>query len=239
MDKMIILKLLNEDRIKNITLIESIEKSNASIVYYDSNCVLLLDKASNTMMLSSKTLKSVSKALDSLTKPYDFLVIQDEYSKIVEDRFHLIRSAEYFQAVYTSNKKSVVEGLEFHLVNKDNFDIVLNYYPTNDYSYLKERADTHQLWVGLSNATVIGFIGIHDEGSIGLLYVRPQYRKMGYGELLLKFITNYFLENKWTPYSQISIDNQMSINLHKKVGYELSEEHVVWLRNMDVKIDDV
>jgi ribosomal protein S18 acetylase RimI-like enzyme len=60
----------------------------------------------------------------------------------------------------------------------------LNYYPTNDYSYLKQRADAHQLWVGLSNETVIGFIGIHDEGSIGLLYVRPEYRKMGYGEFL-------------------------------------------------------
>lgn len=76
MDKLRILNLLNKDRIK---------KSNASIIYSDNFCVLLFDKVSKTMMLSSKTMKSTIKALDSLTQPYDFLMIQDEYSKIEQD----------------------------------------------------------------------------------------------------------------------------------------------------------
>lgn len=230
MDKLRILSLLNEDRIKNITLIQSIEKSNASIIYFDNCCVLLFDKVSKTMMLSSKTMKSTIKALDSLTQPYDFLMIQDEYSKIVQDRFNLIHSADYYQAVYISNRRIDSDKLEFQLVNEDDFDVVLKYYQTDNYTYLKQRCDSHQLWVGKCNKTIIGFIGIHDEGSIGLLYVRAEYRRMGYGEVLLEFMTNYFLENNWVPYSQISIDNTASIMLHKKVGYVLSETNVVWLQ---------
>ena len=58
--------------------------------------------------------------------------------------------------------------------------------------------------------TLAGIIGIHEEGSIGMLYVKPQY-------------------NGWIPYGQIIVGNEASMKLQESMGLHFSKSSVYWM----------
>ena len=76
---------------------------------------------------------------------------------------------------------------------------------------------------------MVGFIGQHLEGSMGLLEVLPQYRKNGYGMELEQTMINYMLEKGLIPFCQVEVTNEKSLRLQKKLGLTISREQVYWL----------
>ena len=56
--------------------------------------------------------------------------------------------------------------------------------------------------------TLAGIIGIHEEGSIGMLYVKLQYRHQKLATALETYAFNRALENGWIPYGQIIVGNE-------------------------------
>ena len=46
---------------------------------------------------------------------------------------------------------------------------------------------------GYLGDNLVGFCGMHEERSVGLLEVLKDYRRKGYGSVLLKSTVNYFL----------------------------------------------
>lgn len=57
---------------------------------------------------------------------------------------------------------------------------------TVDVDYIKNRIKTNTMLGAFIDKKLVGFIGTHEEGSIGILEVLPQYRKRGIGEMLQK-----------------------------------------------------
>lgn len=225
-----VMKFLERDRIANITLIESIKHNHSETIYQDSECVLIYDIPSETMLLSSKSMSSVVKALKVLKEPADFLVIQKEYWKYVAKTFELEKSAEYYQAVYDSKKIHLVnDGEHYQLLKEDDMFLAEKYYQTQNKQYLYARILNSSLWMCSVENKIVGFVGKHDDGSIGMLQVLPECRGIGYGKKLLRFITKVYLEREETPYSQISCSNEGSMYLHKNIGYSLSADTVIWL----------
>jgi len=74
-----------------------------------------------------------------------------------------------------------------------------------------------------------GFIGFHDEGSMGLLEVLPQYRRQGVGEALERSCIALALERNKIPYGQVVEGNRASLSLQRKVGMEVSDKTLFWL----------
>lgn len=221
---------LGNDPLLNVTLLQSLIHDHADIVYQDDESVLLFDRPSNTMLLSAVSYESVVKCITAITEPSDFLVIQKEYADYIENHLRLHHSADYHQAVYFEQSVGIQNArLSFKLLDESDKERVRTLYKTTDFTYIENRLEQKSLWAGIGNGQITGFIGIHDEGSIGMLYVLPEFRKQGYAQELLAWMTHhYLLENK-IPYSQISKDNMASIKLHKKVGYTVSHDTVVWL----------
>ena len=54
-------------------------------------------------------------------------------------------------------------------------------------------------------------------------------RRQGYGEELESFMINRFLEEGRVPYAHIIVDNEKSMNLQKKLGYEVADKKIYWL----------
>ena len=52
-----------------------------------------------------------------------------------------------------------------------------------------------------------GFIGMHAEGSLGLLEILPEYRRCRLAFALESYAINRMLEKGWTPYGQIILGN--------------------------------
>ena len=74
-----------------------------------------------------------------------------------------------------------------------------------------------------------GFVGFHEEGSIGMLEVLPAWRRRGLGELLLRAAVNRALERGALPFAQVIEDNAPSLALQQKAGLTLSGTRMFWL----------
>ena len=75
-----------------------------------------------------------------------------------------------------------------------------------------------------------GFIGEHDEGSMGMLEVFPAYRRQGLGLALESFQINRILEEGRMPYDQVILGNEKSLSLQKKLGMTITKDTVTWLK---------
>lgn len=82
--------------------------------------------------------------------------------------------------------------------------------------------------------TLAGIIGIHEEGSIGMLYVKPQYRHQKLATALETYAFNRALENGWIPYGQIIVGNEASMKLQERMGLHFSKSSVYWMANNNI-----
>ena len=82
---------------------------------------------------------------------------------------------------------------------------------------------------GHAASDLVGFVGTHAEGSIGLQKVFDKFRRKGYGEALISFMVNHQLAKNVAPFAQISVHNEASLSLVYKLGFELSVDKIYWL----------
>lgn len=99
----------------------------------------------------------------------------------------------------------------------------------DDSSYTSYLIDQKCMWGAFNNEELLGFIGIHSEGSIGLLEVLPQHRNKGVAQALQKHIINYCLTKNWVPFGQVFVDNKKSMNLQNKLRLSISKKSIFWL----------
>ena len=79
------------------------------------------------------------------------------------------------------------------------------------------------------NRILAGIIGIHEEGSIGMLYVKPEYRHQKIAKALETYAFNMALENGWIPYGQVIVGNEPSMKLQEDMGLYFSKTSVYWM----------
>ena len=91
------------------------------------------------------------------------------------------------------------------------------------------RAIREGLMFGLElEGRLAAFIGMHFEGSIGMLEVFPEYRRMGLGTELESYMHNMHIDKGWIPYGQVYTDNAASLEMQAKFGLTRSDELIWW-----------
>ena len=85
-----------------------------------------------------------------------------------------------------------------------------------------------KLIMGLLNGKPVGFVGEHLEGSLGILYILPEYRKQGFAAYLEKYQMNEMLKDGYLPFGQVEVGNEKSLNLQKKLGFKECSGFVYW-----------
>ena len=83
--------------------------------------------------------------------------------------------------------------------------------------------------LGYDGERLIGFMGEHLEGSMGLLYVFPEYRHKGFGAALQRHLMARTMEEGFVPFGQVEKDNLASLRLQEKLGMTQSERLIVWM----------
>ena len=75
-----------------------------------------------------------------------------------------------------------------------------------------------QLYFGLADGEIVGFVGMHVEKCVGILKVFEKYRHNGYGKALESFMIKECLERGLIAYTQVETDNKASIALQESIG---------------------
>lgn len=232
--KKIALEYLEKEKLLNIDMIESINRNTCKILYADAKAVLLLEKSSEAYMLSTENIDLTKKLISNLSKKDLFVVHQKELFNIIKDNFNYINHFECKQVAYLDNMPidiSINSNITIKKLSENHKEIVSNTYKSmeGDSDYTSYLIDNKYMWGAFDNEELLGFIGIHSEGSIGLLEVLPQYRNKGVAQALQKHLINYSLSKRWVPFGQVFIDNKKSMNLQNKLGLSISKESVFWL----------
>lgn len=246
-------KWLMKDKLLHMDMIELIRRGQAQILYFEKDGVLLRDKVSGLISVSVKTKETAKRVLEEYKETilkqnenntyWMFVSHHECINRVAEEIFPLRQVIRCKQAVYTrkemlpvkkvtiplekeNGKKEVL--LEVRMLDLSHAPFVLENYESGNGEYVTDRILHGCMYGAFADGELIGFAGIHMEGSIGMLKVLPEYRNLCVGSCLETYMINLLLEKGYTPFGQISVTNEASIALQNSLGLYFSKEYVYW-----------
>ena len=211
-------------------MIEPIRRGTVDILYAEIDGVLIKEQKSNAYMISVDNFEKGRKLINSILK-CDLIVAHQKYMvDYILNWFGLTKKLECVQAVYMNKiKLDIKKELEIRQLEQSQIEVILQHYDKLSNNEIQILLKNGNLFGGYKNETLIGFIGNHLEGSIGILEVFPQYRRLGYGEILEIYMVNQMLEKDLIPFAQIEISNKKSLALQDKLGFSISKDRLFWI----------
>jgi GNAT superfamily N-acetyltransferase len=224
------IEYLNKDTLLYMGMIEPINRNTAKVLYASTDGVLLKEQDSGAYMLAVENYEKGVQLIDSLTE-CKLLVLHQKYMvDYAKNKFDLNRTQYCFQAVYTSKDSIEIEqNLHIKKLEVNQLEVISEHYKMLAKNDVEKLLKEGKLYGGYKAGNLVGFVGNHFEGSIGLLEVFPKYRKLGYGSALESFMINNNLKEGFTPFVQILEDNIKSIALQKKLGLQVSRDTLIWV----------
>ncbi len=166
---------------------------------------------------------------------------QREMVPFMEKYFHLKTDLECIQGAYTRREKLPVRGLygpdgrgengfSIRTLTEEFIPFVAEHYSEiGSPEYVTERILHGAVYGAFYEEKIVGFIANHEEGSIGMLYVLPEYRKRHVAMALETYCMNLAIERSEIPYGQIVLGNKPSISLQEKMGICFAKGTIVWM----------
>ncbi len=117
-------------------------------------------------------------------------------------------------------------------LSREDADWIFEQYDYQAYTsvdYIRERIEKDVALGIRVDGQWAGWVMRHDDGAIGLLHVKPDYRKHGYGKGLIQAICYEILKQGDSCYMNIESDNRASIQLAKSCGF-VETKAVHWLQ---------
>lgn len=226
------MEFLNRNYILYAGLIQSISRGTADILEESKQGIFLRDTVSDAFMLATEnteTGKHWLKTHESL-KYSLMLLFQNDLAYFVSKEYGLTPMLDCYQAVYMRKEPPALNNnIQIQMAVDEDFKMIAdNYHMLSEWE-LKKIIKRRELFIGIHDGETVGFIGQHLEGSMGLLEVLPMHRRKGYGTALENYMIAHMLEQGLIPFCQVESDNCKSLDLQRKLGLTISDEHMYWL----------
>ncbi|MBR2727576.1 MAG: GNAT family N-acetyltransferase [Solobacterium sp.] len=125
---------------------------------------------------------------------------------------HLLHKAQAVSApAGITVREAVMDDLDFIDAHYAGFN--------TDRDYIRSCIERGML-VAEDNGERAGFIGIHEEGSMGLLYILPEHRRRQIAEVLESALIQKLQQEDHFVWCQVEEDNAVSRHLQEKLGLE-------------------
>ncbi len=127
--------------------------------------------------------------------------------------------------------QSIESDLELEPLKQEDAPFVLQYYPRLNPEEIMLAINEERLFGLRDKGHLFAFIGLHDDHSMGMLEVLPEYRRQGWGERLERALISKLLRLGELPYGQVVVGNDSSMRLQEKLGFVLCSDRVFWMWN--------
>ncbi len=223
------LNYLNKEKLTNIDMIESINRGFANVLAAGDDGVLLFLPESSAYMLSCENSFTAARFIQMFEKKDDIVTHHDFEGVMVREAFNIEKSIRCYHCVYEKSEPVPIdESFDIRNLDAAYADYVDEIYAHENKDYILSIMEEGNMLGAFVDGKLAGFIGIHGEGSIGLLVILEQYRRMHLGYELEARMINKELERGHIPYCQVLEDNENSLALQRSLGYTLSEGRVEW-----------
>ncbi len=224
--------LLSQHPAAYVDFLTLLQRGSVDVVDACESGVLLRDCISGGYFLTAHDERTAEQLLSGIRDCIFLSCHEDFYLSRASRACSLPLMMVCYTAVY--ERSTPLPALHFdkiHTLTGAHVDFVMAHYDlAPDRSYIEQRIAAGELFgFWAEEGEPAGFIGLHDECSMGMLVVLPRFRRQKIGASLLSFLTNRQLALGATPYSQIKTDNIASLKLNEQLGFTIVDEPVYHL----------
>lgn len=205
------------------------EYDDVKILYdYDDGYLLYSEKDGMTNA-AAFSLDGAVKVKNALPKDVKLISLRGEQllALFCNDGWEV--KDECYQAQYHGTRILITENnYSFRFLTPNDIGLIEKYYPNREYVYsLLEKG----VFIGVFDGDeLVGSIGEHARGSMGLLQIKETHRKKGLGFLLEATKINSMLSQGRTPVCHIVVTNTASLALQRKLKMTFLPDKVYWLK---------
>ena len=217
------IKYLGIDRILSRGTGETIAELN--------NALLVRDNVSGAYFLACEDEKTGITLLDRYIGSDCRLLMVSDYAigQTAFARYGFSEKLECYQFAYYREKPVIDTKLSVRTADEHDLPMLIEHYQRISPEELSEVVRRGAILLGYDQGHLVGFIGEHLEGSMGILYVLPDYRRRGFGTALQTCFIARTMEKGFVPFGQVEKDNQKSLRLQEKIGMTRFDDLSVWM----------
>lgn len=222
---------LRIDGIDYIGIRRVLERGSGEIIANLENALFVRDNVSGAYMLACEDKTTGIALLDRYAGSGCSLLMatNNAVGKAAFERYGFSEKLECYQVAYYGEKPTTDSLLSVREADEHDLPVLLENYRMISPEELKMAVRRKSILLGYDEGRLAGFIGEHLEGSMGLLYIFPEYRHRGFGTFLQTYLIAKTMEKGFIPFGQVEKDNLNSLRLQEKIGMTCSENLSVWM----------
>lgn len=219
------------DGIDCLGLARVLRRGSGEILEAREDALLVRDRVSGAYLLACEDAAAGRPLLARRIGPdCRLLMVADEtLGREAFDRYGFTEKLECFQAAWYGGKPEPGSALGFRPAEAGDLPMLLENYDRISPEELAKVVARGSVLLGYAGEALVGFVGEHLEGSLGLLYVFPEYRHRGYGAALQRALMAKTVEAGEIPFGQVEKDNLASLRLQRKLGMTVSDRLILWM----------
>ncbi len=221
--------------VARILALDALERGTARVLGMEPGALLLYDSQLDGNMLcwdneaAARRLLTQLPASDMLT--LEHVTLEDQ----ARAQFGFTGGMHCHTCARLSREPVPVDTpMELRLLAESDYDMVWAYYQQLDEKGVRTALAEGRLFGGFLTGgpdagRMVGFIGIHSEGALGLLHVFESFRRRGMAYALEGLMINRQLARGLRVFGQVVVGNETSLRLHRRLGYTIADAPSVWL----------
>lgn len=224
------LRFLNEKPLLRVAALAAFDRGQVEILALRQDGALILDRGSGIVFLcadSDDTARAMLPALAACD------IMTNERTALDEEisaRYGFTWRAQVYNTVYERGLPVPVDpNFMLRPLSMADYPLVREHYQLLDGEGLAQHLEQGDILGGYDGEELVGFIGRHDEGSLGMLFVFPWQRRKGYAWQLEGHMINRVLGLGERVFGQVILGNDPSLALQRKIGMTLCLEVVSWI----------
>lgn len=208
-----------------------LKRGTGEIIESYENALLVRDKVSEAYFLLCEDEKFGISLLDQyIHQNCNLLMVSNlNLGKIAFEKYGFSEKLECFQVAYYGELPVIDSDILVKVADKQDLPLLIKTYDLISPEEMTEVVERGNLLLGYYKDQLVGFVGEHLEGSMGLLYIFPEFRRKGFATVLEKIYIAKTIEKGFIPFGQVEKNNQESLNLQKKIGMTQSEKLICWM----------
>jgi GNAT superfamily N-acetyltransferase len=221
--------LKTQGYLEHIDLLETLRQDLATVVFADESGVLVKGNSGGAWVLTVFDLQAAKRFVSMIEHDGNPICCHQDFCVPLLEKAGFRKDLRCNQAAYLRKELFPEQkGVSFRTLSLQDEPLVLEHYHLVSPSYIHERIEKGILEGVLLEGELMGFMGQHVEGSLGMLEIFPQARRKGLASALERHFCNRLLGEGRIPYCHIVQGNEASLALHKKLGFSVSQSSITW-----------
>ncbi len=231
------IRYLEQEYLWHVDMLEALRRGRGEVVYFMGKTVLIRrNEGPGLYLLTTDDLKEAEEAFAGQPAPRDVVARGPGVAEWIGKRFHLTLSEYCCNVAYLKQERLSWDcpGLVIRPYRVEELPAFLAHYDIENEAEAREHIEKGELFAAEYEGKLAGFMGLHADGSMGLLEIFPEYRRLGIGRAIEIFFINFCLDRGWVPYGQVFCDNEKSFSLQEHLGMSVDRtKRLCWCISME------